>query len=448
MFPRMFPRQSFIRLAVSLMLGMICLATVITAQTYQARAVRPVSVAGDLNDISQANDERVDTRANAGTASYAGMSITLDLGGQHNIIGVTQDHGRWPTNFPGAYKVEVAENADGPWMTTFEGAGHRGESRAVFAAVRGRFIRITATDTHGGADDWSIAEVRGGIDPGATNPRRIPARAPATEAAPRPRTEVAMRDINLAFDKDPNTRATTGRPDYAGATFVFDLGGEYELSRVVQIHGQWPDDFPAEYEIDVSRERNESKFREVWRGAGERERSVAAFAPVVTRYIRITALRARDDYHWWSIAELRTNRDRDTVERDEDDNLVTRSIRHVSGQGLTNAQAVSDDNNANRATTGTVNYAGSWIAADLGGSYTVAKVIQIHDPDERDFPGRYRIEVSEDGRNWRAVWTGQGERGRSVATFNPVRARFVRITAIANHDLEHWWSIYKLKIRG
>src|SRR5262249_7783299 len=223
-------------------------------------------------------------------------------------------------------------------------------------------------------------------------------------------------------------------------SLTFDLGGEYELSPVVQVHGQWPDDYPAEYQVDVSRERNESKFREVWRGAGERERSVAVFAPVLTRYIRITALRARDNYHWWSIAELRTNRDREAVERDEEDKLANREIRHVNAQGLSSVSAVSDDNNTTRATTGTVNYAGSWITADLGGSYTVAKVVQVHDPDERDFPGRYRVEVSEDGRNWRTVWTGQGERGRSVAAFSAVRARFVRITAIANHDLQHWWS--------
>jgi len=95
-----------------------------------------------------------------------------------------------------------------------------------------------------------------------------------------------------------------------------------------------------------------------------------------------------------------------------------------------------------------VNYAGSWIQVDLGGSYTVSRVVQIHEPDEQDYPGRYRIEISDDGRRWRGIFQGQGERGRSVASFNPVRTRFLRIMAIANHDLQHWWSIYKLKIRG
>lgn len=427
------------------------------AQTAQARTVRPVSVVGDLIDITRANDERDFTRANAGTPSYARLSITLDLGGEHNIIGVIQDHGRWPMQYPGNYRVEVAGSLAGRWDRAFEGPGQRGESRATFEAVRGRFIRITATEARRGSEDWSIAEVRVIVDPGAT-PRRGPwgdrdrdrdrDQDRDRDRFPEPRTDRELRDVNLAFDRNLNTRATSGVYDYAGASFTFDLEGEYELSRVVQLHGQWSDDYPAEYQIEVSRERNESRFREVFRGAGEPVRSIAQFAPVFTRYVRVTALRSRDRFHWWSIAELRTNRDQDVADRDEDDQLAPREIRRVDAQGITNASAVGDGNNTTRATTNTVNYAGNWIQVDLGGSYTVSRVVQVHDPDERDYPGRYRIEITNDGSRWRRVFQGQGERGRSVATFNPVRTRFFRITAIANHDLQHWWSIYKLKIRG
>jgi hypothetical protein len=445
----MFSRAKLLSLISGIAFIVVCLATARSsgAQTAQARAVRPVSVVGDLIDITRANDERDNTRANAGTRNYAGLTITLDVGGEQNIIGVIQVHGPWATNFPGSYKVEVAESSGGPWLGTFEGPGARGESKALFEAVRGRFIRITATDTGGGGNDWSIAELRAIIDPGARL-RRIPDRDRDPGIAPETSTAVAMRDLALAFDGDPNTRATTGRADYVGATFIFDLGGEYELSRVVQLHGQWPDDYPAEYRIEVSRDRNENRFREVWRGAGESQRSVAQFAPVFARFVRLTALRSRDRYHWWSIAELRTNRDQDAVERDEEDSLVGREIRRVNAQGMSNASAVADYNNATRATTDRVNYAGSWIEVDLGGSYTVSRVIQVHSPDDRDFPGRYRIEVSDDGSRWRQVWQGQGEPNRSAAAFNPVRARLIRITAISNHDLQHWWSIYKLRIRG
>ncbi|MEK6709277.1 MAG: hypothetical protein AABZ64_01730, partial [Nitrospinota bacterium] len=49
---------------------------------------------------------------------------------------------------------------------------------------------------------------------------------------------------------------------------------------------------------------------------------------------------------------------------------------------------VLDDNNTTRAATEKPNYTGSWVQVDLGGSYTVSRVLQVHDPEARDFPGR------------------------------------------------------------
>src|SRR5215470_9988364 len=128
----------------------------VTAQqlTYQARSVRPVSISGDLLDLLKANDERPDTRANSSDPNYAGQSVTIDIGSVQNVAGVSQDHGRWPIHYPGAYKVEVAASPSGPWMKTFEGQGSRGVSRAVFEAVRARYIRITATATNSNGEDW------------------------------------------------------------------------------------------------------------------------------------------------------------------------------------------------------------------------------------------------------------------------------------------------------
>ena len=440
---------------------------IVTAQTAQARAVRPVSVSGDLNDLTRATDERDFTRANAGTPSYARLSITLDLGGEHNIIGVVQDHGRWALQYPGAYRVEVSSSPGGRWDRVFEGPGQRGESRATFDAERGRFVRITATESRRGVEDWSIAELRVLVDPGATPRRggfgdrdRDRDREPNRDRDqnqdrdrdrfPGQQADRGLRDAQHAFDRNFDTRATTGNYDYAGTSLMIDLEGEYEISRVIQLHGQWQDDYPAEYRIEVSRDRNESRFREVFRGAGESGRSIAHFAPVTTRYVRITALRSRDRYHWWSIAEVRTNRDweADREDREDQDQLTPRDIRRVNAQGITDASAVGDGRGFTRATTNTVSYAGSWIEVDLGAAFTVSRVVQVHDPDDRDYPGRYRIEVSFEGSRWRPVFQGQGSRGRSVADFTPVRARFLRITAISNHDLQHWWSIYRLKIRG
>jgi hypothetical protein len=420
-------------------------------QTVQSKAVLPANVSGELLDLRATYDDRKDTRAHSDKKNYVGMSFTFDLGNEQNVIGISQDHGHWPTHAPGAYRVDVAVNPSGPWMKAWEGEGQRGESKAKFPAILARYIRVTATalnDTY--REEWSVAELRGGIDPGQMA-RRIP------EATPKPpngnpgplppAVTKLLQAPELALDNKAGTFSRSGTGDYDGMFYLLDLGGEYELSRIIQVHGSRAEDFPAEYKIEVSRERNESRFREVFRGNGQANRSVARFEPVVTRYVKITALRSRNTKNWWSIDELRTNRDIDVVDRDEDDNLTGRAIRNISSQGLSNINAVVDDNNTTRATTGNPNYLGNWVQVDLGGSYTVSRVLQIHDPEERDFPARYRIEVSTDGNRWQRAFEGQGERGRSVADFNPVRVRYLRIIATDNRN-NRPWTIFKLKVRG
>jgi hypothetical protein len=424
--------------------------------TFQAKTVRPVAVVGDLNDMASANDGRLNTRAVSTRNNYTGQSVTLDIGGMQNVVGVIQDHGRWPAHYPGAYQVEVAERENGPWMKTFEGAGNRGESKAVFDPVRARFIRITATRAAGGGPDWTVAELKAGIDPGATRVRTIPAAGEPPRETPRPpqfpdlgnaRIGGTLKDLRLAVDGKPDTRATSGTPDYDGMFFVFDLGGEYELSRVVQIHNPWGDDFPGQYKIEVSRRRDEDAFREVWRGAGEQGRSGVTFNPVTTRYVRITALRNKNRTNWWSISEIRTNRDEDVV---DDNRQVERPIRRATAQGFANIERAIDDNPSSYATTQGPDYINSFILLDMGGSYTISRIVQIHTPYDKDFPRRYRVEVSEDGNRWRTVWEGEGAaNGRSVATFEATRARHIRITATQERRQDRgWWTISSLRVSG
>jgi hypothetical protein len=419
-------------------------------QTVQSRAVLPASVSGELLDLRATYDDRKDTRAHTERKNYVGMSFTIDLGNEQNVIGVSQDHGHWPTHAPGAYRVDVAVNASGPWMKAWEGEGQRGESKAKFPAILARYIRVTATAVNElYKDEWSVAELRGGIDPGQ-KPRTIPASSPKPpNENPGPLPPAVTKLLPspaMALDGKENTFSSSGTPDYEGMYYLLDLGGEYELSRVIQVHGSKAEDFPAEYKIEVSKERNESKFREVFRGNGQANRSVARFEPVLTRYVKITALRNRNRASWWSIAELRTNRDKDVVDRDEEDGLAFRTIRNLTAQGISNINAVMDDNNTTRATTGGPNYVGNWVQVDLGGSYTVSRLIQVHDPEARDFAARYKVEVSQDGNRWQIVFEGAGERGRSTADFNAVRARYLRITATGSTNRP--WSLYKLLVKG
>ncbi|HEX5736669.1 MAG TPA: discoidin domain-containing protein [Blastocatellia bacterium] len=424
--------------------------------TFQAKTVRPVAVEGDLSDIASANDGQPNTRAVSTRANYTGQSVTLDIGGMQNVVGMVQDHGRWPTHYPGAYQVEVAARQNGPWLKTFEGPGTRGESKAVFDAVRARFIRITATRVRGGGPDWTLAELRAGVDPGARNVRDISGDSEPQRENPRPgrvpdlsdaRIGGTLKDLSLAVDGKQDTRAVSGTPDYAGMYIVFDLGGEFELSRVVQIHNPWPEDYPGQYKIEVSRRRDESSFREVWRGPGEQGRSGVTFNPVVTRYVRITALRNKNRTNWWSITEIRTNRDEDVA---DDNRQVERPIRRATAQGFANIERAIDDDQSSYATTQGPDYINSFILLDLGGSYSISRVVQIHTPHDKDFPRRYRVEVSENGNRWTTAWEGEGSaNGRSVATFEPVRARHIRITATQERRQDRgWWTISSLRVSG
>ena len=423
-------------------------------QTAQSATVMPQSVSGNLLELSNTTDNRPDTRAHSGRKDYVGMNFMIDLGSDQNVIGVSQDHGRWPTHHPGAYRIEVARNPNGPWMQAWEGEGVRGDSRARFPAIRARYIRVTATSNRTPYNEvWSIAELRAGTDPGQ-RPRQIPdspnQNPPNQNPGPLP-PPVRVRELENnrnAFDKRQDTYASSGTSDYEGMVFNFDLGGEFELSRVVQVHGGKPEDFPYEYKVEVSRAKDEDRFREVFRGNGTQNRSVATFNPVATRYVRITALRRRDRTHQWSIAEIRTNQDRDAIDRDEEDGLLGRDIRSITATGLANIGAVIDDNNTSGASTNTPNYIGSFINIDLGGSYSVSRVVQFHQPEPNEFAGRYKVDVSDDGRRWQTVFEGAGMAGRSVAEFSPVRARYLRITATDRRNNRTPWSIYKLKIKG
>src|SRR5215813_1720875 len=239
----------------SLMLGLVLFLIIRNAsaqQTYQASAIRPQSVTGDLLDLRELNDDRLDTRAYSTSRNYVGKSIVVDAGTEQNIIGISQDHGRWPTHYPGAYKIEVAVNLQGPWFPAWEGEGQRGESKAKFAAILARYVRITATKTNPTYDeDWTIAELRIGIDPGQ-QPRRIHAGSTTDNTTTPPTRESVLRDASAARDRNEETFAVSATPNYAGMSVTFDLGREVELSRIVQFHGSRTDDYPAEYRIELS----------------------------------------------------------------------------------------------------------------------------------------------------------------------------------------------------
>jgi mono/diheme cytochrome c family protein/glucose/arabinose dehydrogenase len=62
------------------------------------------------------------------------------------------------------------------------------------------------------------------------------------------------------------------------------------------------------------------------------------------------------------------------------------------------------------------------------------------------FPRGYKVEVSSDGSSWTAAAEGTGNGLTTVSTFQPVQAKFVRISLTANSEDAPAWSIQNLKI--
>ena len=62
------------------------------------------------------------------------------------------------------------------------------------------------------------------------------------------------------------------------------------------------------------------------------------------------------------------------------------------------------------------------------------------------FPRGYKVEVSTDGSSWSGAFEGKGNSLTTISTFQPVPAKFVRISLTAGAEDAPAWSIQTLKI--
>jgi hypothetical protein len=71
-------------------------------------------------------------------------------------------------------------------------------------------------------------------------------------------------------------------------------------------------------------------------------------------------------------------------------------------------------------------------------------------PPFETFPRGYEVQVSADGTNWNSVSTGEGGHQEVAISFDPVSARFLRITQTAalEEEGEIPWSMRQMKIYG
>ena len=87
---------------------------------------------------------------------------------------------------------------------------------------------------------------------------------------------------------------------------------------------------------------------------------------------------------------------------------------------------------------------GEWLAVDLGAPQ---KIGRVHLEWEDAYATAYRIEVSDDGENWRAVYsTDNSEGGAENIAFAPVAARYVRMFAV-KRAIGYGPSLFEFQVR-
>ncbi|MCZ0978511.1 discoidin domain-containing protein [Streptomyces diastatochromogenes] len=84
-----------------------------------------------------------------------------------------------------------------------------------------------------------------------------------------------------------------------------------------------------------------------------------------------------------------------------------------------------------------------WLKVDLG---SVRRVGRVTLDWERAYARAYRIELSEDGTNWKDVWsTDAGDGGYDTATFDSQAARYVRVHGV-KRATDWGYSLYEVAV--
>jgi mono/diheme cytochrome c family protein/glucose/arabinose dehydrogenase len=93
-----------------------------------------------------------------------------------------------------------------------------------------------------------------------------------------------------------------------------------------------------------------------------------------------------------------------------------------------------------------INNPGCWLSIDLGHSHLLTHLV-MESADPFCYPRGFKVEVSNDGEVWsEPVATGYGEGALTMASFEPVEARHIRVTQTGN-KIERW-LVSELHIHG
>lgn len=231
-----------------------------------------------------------------------------------------------------------------------------------------------------------------------------------------------------AVDGDLETRWGSGFTH--NEWFQVDLGKE-ETFRIIKI--DWESSYGVHYDIQVSND-GENWTTVYTEESGNGGTDYIVLEPTTARYVRMQGYQAAAEWGYsiyefavYDEANLALNRD-------------ATASSEVEGDGLAH-EAVDGDLGTRWGSEYTEP---QWFQVDLGRVYDHVQRVVIH--WEASFGKDYRIQVSEDGENWKTVSEiTDGDGGVDEITFDPTPARFVRMYGTRKSS-EWGFSIWEFEV--
>jgi mono/diheme cytochrome c family protein/glucose/arabinose dehydrogenase len=91
--------------------------------------------------------------------------------------------------------------------------------------------------------------------------------------------------------------------------------------------------------------------------------------------------------------------------------------------------------------------AGMWVQIELPKSTKLSGLKLDAGGSAKDYPRSYNVEVSNDAKSWKSVSKGSGNSVLTEINFNPIPAKFVRVTLTKSQG-GLFWSIHNLELYG
>ena len=296
----------------------------------------------------------------------------------------------------------------------------------------------------------------------STSPNPEPPPAPPPEPPIDANGTSASHNSNaagFAVDGNNGTRWTSETAQRSGMWFQLDLGNSQTVGSVTLDSSQSPNDEPATYTLSTSTDG--SSFSNAASGSGSSNGvTTIEFSNRSARYIRITQNGSKTR-NWWSIHEMSVselsggvdnddNDDNDNNDNDNDngnsgDALSRSSWRMTASDNGGDADNAFDGSSGSRWTTEETQRDNQWIQLDLGDEESFSRIVLDTEGSSNDFPREYTVSVSDNGRNFETIASGNGNDPTTSINFDEVSGQFIRIEQSGSHD-RWWWSIHEMSV--